>query len=99
MSNYWSWNGNTNGTATSPVQNLPNIIESFSIVPTGSSTVNVYKITASTSVCISPNNKALSVGDIYEGTRAIVLLPTEQIKVQVSGSVSYDFTLLNIQPV
>ena len=96
--NNWSWNGNTSGIATSPVQFLPNMIESFSIVPTSGSTVNVYKITQSTSVCISPNNNSLSVGDIYDGIRGIVLLSTEQIKVQVSGSVDYDFTLSNLQP-
>jgi len=97
----WSWRGNTTGVATSPVQGLPNVIESFSVVnkTTGSIGVNVYLFktdTPSTQIAVAPNTVQLATGEMYEGTRPIVLLATEQIKVHVSGNADYDFTLNNL---
>jgi len=96
----WNWSGNINGLAICPVQNIPNQINSFSIVnkDAGATTFNVYKITVGGDISISPLSKSLSAAEMYEGTREVVLLATEQIKVQTSGNVDYDFTIKNITP-
>jgi hypothetical protein len=94
----WSWNGNTSGSATSAEQGLPNQIEYFTIVPKMTSVVNVYKITNGGDICIMSLNKSISTGDMWEGTGGSVILATEQIKVQVSGNVDYDFTLKTLEP-
>ena len=46
----------------------------------------------------SPFNLQIAPAAIYEDIRGIVLLATEQIRVQSSGSLDYDFTLNNILP-
>lgn len=96
----WNFSGNINGTVTSVAQNLPNQIDSFSIVnkAAGATVFNVYKITTGGGICISPLNKSLAASEIYEVTRGVVLLATEKIKIQTSGSVDYDFTISNLQP-
>ncbi len=94
------WRGTINGTATSPVlASLPRLINNFSIVnKTGSAvTMNVYLFTNSSSVCIAPNNYSLSANAMYQQTEPIVQLVTEQIKIEVSGQVDYDFTISNIE--
>lgn len=94
----FSFTGNTTGTVTSDPKKLPMVLESFSIVnkAAGSVTVNVYKITTGGGLyCIAPHNLSLSQSEMYEGTRAIVILATEQVKVHTNGSVDYDFTFNN----
>lgn len=95
----FSFTGNTTGTVTSSPKNLPTVLESFSITnkTTGNVTVNVYKIRGSGVYCIMPNNLSLGVSEMYEGTRPIVMLATEQVKIQASGSVDYDFTFSNMK--
>ena len=94
----WSWRGNTSGTATSPVKSLPMMVGDFSIVNNAASvtTVNVYMITGTGTFRIAPANLSLDAGEMYENTRQIVMLSAEQIKVQVSASVDYDFTINNM---
>lgn len=96
----WSWNGNTSGLVTSTPQNLPMVVDNFLIVnkAAGATVFNIYKITAeSTEICMSPLNKSLGTGEIYESERPFVMLATEQVKVQVSGNIDYDFTISNTQ--
>lgn len=92
--------GTTNGVATSPLpESLPKLINNFRIVnkTAGAISMNVYLIGGGTDVCIAPNNYQLSANAIYQQTEPIVQLVTEQIKVQVSGQVDYDFTISNIE--
>jgi len=98
----WKWRGNTATVATSPIQNLPNTIESFRLVNKTGGTigVNVYIFTTATPAnqfSIAPNSVQLAVNTKYEETESIVLLASEQIKVQTEGSVDFDFTLKNLE--
>lgn len=93
--------GNTNGIATSPVQNLPNMIDSFRIVNKSGATIGVSVYLFQTDapvnqVSIAPSPITLGASEMYEEIKGIVLLPTEQIKVQAGGSVDYDFTIKNL---
>jgi hypothetical protein len=96
----WNFSGNTSGTTTSDSQDLPNLIESFSVVnkTAGAITFNIYKIESIYNISITPLNKSLGAAEIYESTRPVVLLATELIKVQVSGSTDFDFTISNLLP-
>lgn len=93
----WHFRGNVYGTVESIRQSLPMTIESFTLVNKGGSsvTVNVYMVGDNT-VCVAPFNQSLAVGSMYENERQIVMLATEQIRVQTSGSIDYDFTINNI---
>lgn len=94
----WSFTGNINGTVLSQSQNLPMIVEGFTLVPKTSGVVNVYKVTlASQQINIMPLNLTINTGEMYEGTNPVVLLATEQIKIQSSVSVDYDFTINNLE--
>lgn len=93
--------GNTTNTATSPVQSLPNMIDSFRIVNKTGATigVNVYLFDTATPAnqfCIAPNSAQINANSIYEQYHPIVLLPTQQIKIQTSGNIDYDFTIKNL---
>lgn len=90
----WTWSGNTSGEAYSNPKNLPMVIESFGLVnkTPDTLTVNVYKISGPTQVCIAPNNLQVYAGTMYEGDRQIVLLATQRVLVKTSGSLDYDFT-------
>lgn len=93
-----SFKGNTSSLAFSPALNTPVIIENFSIVPKGGgATANVYLISGIYNICIMPNNKVINAGESYEQEREVVVLATEQIKVQVSGNCDYCFNLINDQ--
>lgn len=94
----FSFVGNTSVSVTSAGGNLPTVIDSFSVVNKEAATiyVNVYKVRGVNVYNISPASLALDAGEMYEGTRAIVLLATEQIRVHPSGSVDYDFTISNM---
>lgn len=95
----WPFRGTINGTVLSQSQNLPMVIENFSLVnkDSGAVTVNVYLLMGAAQVCIMPLNKSISAGANYESERPVVLLATEQIKISTSGSVDYDFNLSNTQ--
>ncbi len=94
----WSFNGNITGTVLSEQQKLPMLVEGFTLVPRTTGVTNVYKMTVGgQQVCIMPFNKTVNVGEIYQGTNQVVLLPTEQIKIVSAISVDYDFTISNIE--
>lgn len=96
----WNFTGNTSTLATSTSQNLPMIVDNFLIVnkAAGATVFNVYKITVSSAqISMSPLNKSLSAGEIYESERPFVMLATEQVKIQVSGNLDYDFNISNTQ--
>jgi len=93
------FSGNTTSSATSEADvPLPMLATYFSLVPKGgSAVVNVYKITSGGNFCVAPNSLSISAGEMYEGTGSILLQPSEQLMVQVSGSVDYDFTINNLE--
>lgn len=96
----WPFTGNINGTVTSQSQNQPMIVENFLIVnKTGGAAVfNVYKITiGAAQISMSPLNKSLSAGEVYESIRPFVMLATELIKIQSAASIDYDFNISNTQ--
>jgi hypothetical protein len=86
--------------ALGPLFNLPMTIETFSIVnKTGGGVVfNVYLISDIYNICISPLNMSLSAGEMYESSRQVIMLATEQIKMQASDIVDYNFNLFNMTP-
>ena len=89
---------NTNLAFSSP-QNLPKIIENFSIVPkVGSAVANVYLLSGIYQICIMPSNYNINANDMYLQQRQIVVLAGEQIKIQTSSLVDYDFNI-NDMPV
>ena len=96
----YHFRGNINGTVVSEAMSLPMVINSFSLVNRAASgvVVNVYLISGASQVAIMPFNQALTVSQMYEGTREVVMLAAEQIKVQTNGSVDYDFTIENLNP-
>tara|TARA_R110000868_G_scaffold29955_1_gene111386 strand:- start:384 stop:689 length:306 start_codon:yes stop_codon:yes gene_type:complete len=95
----YSFRGNINGSAVSDAVSLPTVINSFSVVNKTAATIglNVYVINGAQQTCIAPNNLQLESGSMAFCERQIVLLATEQIKVQSSGSVDYDFTIDNLK--
>lgn len=86
--------GNTSGTANSSAYTLPMFIDNFLLVnkTAGVVVANVYRI-GSVTVNLTPLGKSMAAGEVYESTRQTVLLATETIRVQVSGSTDYDFTI------
>lgn len=95
----YHFRGNINGSVSSSPMNLPMSISSFSLVNKSASavTVNVYMINDISQVSISPLNQSLSAAEMYEGTREVVMLASEQILIQTTGSVDYDFTIENFR--
>ena len=94
-----SYTGNTSGTFISPQKNLPFVLENFSIVNKtgGSVSINVYKLINNSSLyCIAPFSNSINANESYENYRQTVLLAYEQIKLESSGDVDYDFTLTNM---
>lgn len=91
----------TNATlAISSADNLPFLIEGFSVVnkTAGANVVNVYLIAGIYNICIAPLNNSLASSAIYESIRPVLMLAGEQIKIQSSGNVDYLFTLSNVNP-
>jgi len=86
--------------AISSADNLPFLIEGFSIVNkmAGANVVNVYLISGIYNICIAPLNNSLASGVMYESVRPVLMLALEQIKVQSGGNIDYLFTLSNINP-
>lgn len=95
----YPFRGNISGTVDSVAQDLPMVVDSFRINngTVGAVTFNVYMISVSGSTLLSPLNKSLSSGEKYEETEGIVMLATEKIRVQSTGLVAYDFTILNTE--
>lgn len=97
----FAFTGNTSATVDSQSIQLPTLVNNFLLVnkTAGTIGINVYKVKISGSgvVCIAPLNKQLAAGEVYHSDREVVLLPTEQVRLSVSGSVDYDFTLSNLQ--
>lgn len=96
-----NFSGNTSGTFDSTFGGeLPKLVNGFTLVNKTGGTigVNVYKFqSGGAELCIMPLNLQLATGEMYEGTNQVVLLPTQNIRVQVSGSCDYDFTISNLQ--
>lgn len=95
----YPFRGNINGTVLSQSQNLPMMIENFSLVnkDAGAAIVNVYLLRGVNQICIMPLNKSISAGSNYESIRPTILLATEQIKVQSSAAIDYDFLISNTE--
>lgn len=94
-----SYTGNTLDTFISPKKNLPFVLENFSIVNKtgGAVSINVYKVINDNSLyCIAPFSQSVSANQSYQNLRPTVLLAYEQIKLEASGNVDYDFTLKNM---
>lgn len=92
--------GNINGEVLSQSQNLPMLVEGFTLVNKTGGTigVNVYLMVGGTEVAVMPLNKQLAAGEMYEATNQVIILATEQIKVQTSGSTDYNFYINNMEP-
>lgn len=95
----YPFRGNTATLAVSDQKNLPVLISSFTLVnkTAGTITANVYLIKGASLYCIAPLNNSLSAGAMYQADNSVVVLATEQIEVQVSGSTDYNFTIENIK--
>lgn len=95
----WRFRGTINGIVTSASQDLPMVVDNFSLVNKGGSaaTVNVYSVISSSQVCMMPMSKSISAGSNYESVRPFVLLATEVIKVQTDGQIDYDFNISNTE--
>ena len=94
-----SFTGNTSDAFTSQKKNLPFVLENFSIVnkTAGAVSISVYKVINNSSIyAISPIGKSISANEAYENLRPTVLLASEQIRLETSGEVDYDFTLRNM---
>lgn len=75
-------------------------LDSFYIVNKtgGTINVNVYKMFGGGIYNIAPLSLALDQGEVYESTRPVVVLATQQIQVHPSGNIDYDFVFSNIIP-
>ena len=94
-----SFKGQDQTLAFSPGYNLPKIIENFSIVPKGgSATANVYLISGIYNICIMPNNYNIPANSMYEQQRQVVIEIGEQIKMQSSDPVDYNFNISDMLP-
>lgn len=88
--------GNTSTDAEYTTQ-VSGYIKDFTIAnkTSGSITVNAYKIVNGYQICIMPLSQPLTANQMYVNTETKAILATESIRIQVSGSVDYDF---NISP-
>jgi hypothetical protein len=96
----WPFSGNITGTVDSLPQDLGMVISSFTLVNLEGTaiTANVYKIKiGGQPVRIMPSQYSISAGAMYQATNPTVLLPTEVIRVNTSGSCDYDFYIENLK--
>lgn len=96
----WPFSGNVYGTVQSQPQELAMLVSSFTLVNKMPSAinVNVYKITKTgNELSMMPFGKSINQQEMYQGTNPFVLLPTETIKVQTTGSCDYDFYIENLE--
>lgn len=96
----YPFTGRIDGSVTSSIKNLPTLVDYYAIINNGASSVvvNVYKIVGSAEYRIAPANLAIASGEMYESQNPVVVLASQQIKIQTSGSVDYDFTFSNLKP-
>ena len=96
----WAFRGNTSTLATSGEKNLPMIVGPFTVVnkTAGAITANVYMVSGVDLYCIAPHNVSINANEMYQGDNTVVMLATEKIRVQVSGSVDFDFFIDNVKP-
>lgn len=95
----WPFCGNIYGTVQSQQQNLAMEVTSFTLANRQSVAIfaNVYKITQSgAQLCIMPFSQEIGVSQMYQGDNPVVLLPTETLKIQTTGSCDYDFKINNL---
>lgn len=92
----WKFTGNINGIIDSVSQDLPMVIQNFTLVPRPGSnaTCNVYLIKDSRSVWIAPFNN--NVYQIYTDEIPRLLEAGEKIRLATSGSVDYLFNIENV---
>lgn len=93
--------GNTNSSAFSEAIELPSVVTNYYLAnrSLGDISVNVYLISGIYQISMIPFGLLLNQGDFWEDKNSnIVVLATEQIKVQVSGSLDYNFTFENTEP-
>lgn len=95
----FKFQGNTSTQATSDQMNLPTVINNYSVANKSAVNVyfNVYLITGVGELNINPMDSGLSPNQMYSDERNIVVLATEQIRVQTTGSVDYMFNMQNIE--
>ncbi len=95
----FKFQGNTSTQATSDQLNLPTVINNYSVANKAAVNVyfNVYLMTGVGELNINPLNSMLQPSQMYSDERSIVVLATEQIRVQTSGSVDYMFNRENIE--
>lgn len=95
-----SFKGVINGTVTSVVYNLPFKILYMKVanLNAGNTVVNITIEDGYNSVYIAPKDLTLSSGDFIQDSTGQVMDAGNQIKISTSGSVSYYFTIENIQP-
>jgi hypothetical protein len=94
----WHFRGTISGVAYSEAQNLPMNVNSFLVVNNIGSPVevNVFIYNQLQATRLMPRDKQLDSGESYESTRQVVMLPTEILVVQSTGSVDYDFYIDNM---
>lgn len=95
----YTFRGNTSTYAISDAKNLPMSISSFTLVNKAAAaiTANVYMLSGVNIYNIAPASLAINQGEMYQGDNPVVMLATEQIKIQVSGSVDFNFYINNNQ--
>lgn len=96
----YPFRGNINGSVDSQQQNLPMVVENYAIINKTAATIyfNVYMINGGQSVNMSPFNKSIDAGSIYESERKFLMRQNEIIRLATSGSADYDFFINNIEP-
>lgn len=91
--------GNIYGTIDSQSQSLPQKLDYFTLVNKTASTigVNVYLISGIQSISMIPLNQQLATGEMFYADSGHIVLATEQIRLQTSGSTDYIFTLSDLE--
>lgn len=88
--------GNITGTVDSVASELPQKLESFSLVDKSGS-ANTVNVTID-GVAIIPNNKSITGNDIYKDDLGWYVEIGKIIRVVSSGSLDYYFNLVNVNP-
>lgn len=94
----YPFRGNISGTVLSEGQSLPMIIDYFSLVNNTGGTigVNVYLVSATEEISITPVDLQIADSKMYEGTGKVVMLKNDQIKIVSTGDCDYNFTINNM---
>lgn len=93
----FSFKGANTTLAISSSLNLPTVVENFSLVNKQATDIiaNVYLLSGTYSICMIPLNQQIATGEMFYAEHPIVILATEQIKIQTSGGVDYIFNMNN----